>query len=94
MDELKFEIEGGNSQLNGSNSSLPKIPKQSSGSKFSSWNINTDPSQIPAVKTEGKGQAGQELHADFMDEVDELLLEQELLSPTAADKTIKSISSR
>lgn len=29
-----------------------------------------------------------------MDEVDELLLEQELLSPTAADKTIKSISSR
>ena len=29
-----------------------------------------------------------------MDEVDELLLEQELLSPTAADKTIKSSSSR
>ena len=29
-----------------------------------------------------------------MDEVDELLLEQELLSPTAADKTIKSMSSR
>lgn len=29
-----------------------------------------------------------------MDEVDELLLEQELLSPTAADKTMKSISSR
>ena len=29
-----------------------------------------------------------------MDEVDELLLEQELLSPSAADKTMKSISSR
>ena len=29
-----------------------------------------------------------------MDEVDELLLEQELLSPTAADKAIRSMSSR
>ena len=29
-----------------------------------------------------------------MDEVDELLLEQELLSPTAADKAMKSMSSR
>lgn len=37
---------------------------------------------------------GPELHADFMDEVDELLLEQELLSPTAADKTIKNISNK
>lgn len=42
---------------------------------------------------EGRGR-GPELHADFMDEVDELLLEQELLSPTAADKAMKSISSR
>lgn len=29
-----------------------------------------------------------------MDEVDELLLEQELLSPTAASQTLKSISAR
>lgn len=45
LDELKFEIEGGNINdlSNATRSSLPKIPKQSSGSKFSSWNINTDP---------------------------------------------------
>ena len=32
LDDLKREIEG-------SKSSLPSIPKQGSGSKFSSWNI-------------------------------------------------------
>lgn len=32
LDELKWEIEG-------AKSSLPSIPKQSSGSKFSSWNV-------------------------------------------------------
>ena len=31
---------------------------------------------------------------DFMDEVDELLLEQELLSPNAVTQTIQSFTSR
>lgn len=45
LDELRFEIEGGHldDTQRSSSSSLPKIPKQSSGSKFSSWNINTNP---------------------------------------------------
>lgn len=32
LDDLKMEIEG-------AKSSLPSIPKQSSGSKFSSWTV-------------------------------------------------------
>lgn len=32
LDDLKWEVEG-------SKSTLPSIPKQGSGSKFSSWNI-------------------------------------------------------
>ena len=95
LDELKLEIEGGrfDSDSQANRSSLPKIPKQGSGSKFSSWNIDTSAVEKPGATKDAKG-SGQELHADFMDEVDELLLEQELLSPTAADKAMKSMSSR
>jgi hypothetical protein len=95
LDELKLEIEGGNADdpAQANRSSLPKIPKQGSGSKFSSWNINAEAVQKSGPAKSGQG-SSQELHADFMDEVDELLLEQELLSPTAADKTMKSMSSR
>ena len=64
------------------NGILPSIPKVQSKGKFSSWNNQDSPKN------------NNDTQANFMDEVDELLLEQELLSPTSATKTINKISSK
>ena len=98
-------LSGANSQ---NASILPVMPSNtSSRSKFSSWNnLNneldeTEKTQKSASKDEQSFKTvSQALKnekdptSDFMDEVDELLLEQELLSPTAASQTLKSISAR
>jgi hypothetical protein len=52
------------------------MPKTSSVSKFSSWNTQPAEADGNAEKNDEQEQA------NFMDEVDELLLEQDLLSPT------------
>ena len=52
------------------------MPKTSSVSKFSSWNTQPAPTDANGQKTDEQEQT------NFMDEVDELLLEQDLLSPT------------
>ena len=52
------------------------MPKTSSVSKFSSWNTQGAEEDANAQKKNEQEQT------NFMDEVDELLLEQELLSPT------------
>ena len=60
LDELQqFENEGGQS-------SLPKLPKDGSRSKFSSWNTADQAT---------KQNSDVKLETNFMDEVDELLLE-------------------
>jgi hypothetical protein len=72
LDELEsFEVEGGSKLMKLQvSSNLPSMPKNSSRSKFSSWNTADDQKKV--------------VPSNFMDEVDELLLEQELLSPVSA----------
>lgn len=61
LDELEsIEVEGG---AKVTKTSLPSMPKTSSRSKFSSWN------------TPGEEQPKEAEPTNFMDEVDELLLE-------------------
>lgn len=64
------------------------MPKTNSRSKFSSWNT-----EDPKVNGKSKDLAG-EVDTNFMDEVDELLLEQELLSPTSAKSELKRLSNK
>ena len=72
LDELEsFEVEGGSKLMKVKvSSNLPSMPKNSSRSKFSSWNTADD-------------QPKSAVPSNFMDEVDELLLEQDLLSPVS-----------
>ena len=55
------------------------------GGKFSSWNNNEEIKKVKKTEPDEN---------NFMDEVDELLLEQELLSPTAVEDTLKSMTTR
>ena len=80
-----IEVESGankNFKSQPKNGGLPSIPKVQSKGKFSSWNNQEDTKK------------NSDTQANFMDEVDELLLEQELLSPTSATKTMNKISSK
>ena len=64
LDELEsFEVEGGAKVTKPHvQTNLPSLPKNSSRSKFSSWNS-------------GEAEPKREESSNFMDEVDELLLE-------------------
>lgn len=57
---------------------MPNLPAEKGNRKFSSWNTG---GAAPKDKKLDEEQA------DFLDEVDELLLEQDLLSPSGKSKT-------
>ena len=67
------------------------MPKNPSRSKFSSW--NTEEPKVNGHKN-GAVSKAQENDNNFMDEVDELLLEQDLLSPTSAEAAMSSITKK
>ena len=71
------------------------MPKNSSRSKFSSWNTE-DPKSNGLFSSSNNGapeDPAKDGDANFMDEVDELLLEQDLLSPTTSKNAIKNKNS-
>ena len=80
LDDLEnFEVEGGNSQAQ-RKSTLPSLPAENGKRKFSSWNTG---GSLPKDKQKQEAE-----EADFLDEVDELLLEQDLLSPNSGTKIL------
>jgi len=85
-DFIQVERDQTNAALSKRPNQLPTINTKTApgASKFSSWGADKDKQNAVAKKKED----------NFMDEVDELLLEQELLSPTAVEDTLKSMTTR